>query len=62
MTERPDSEHHIELITLPTWQGGNFHQVSCGCGWQSQRVADREVVEAEARRHVASSEQDNVEG
>lgn len=57
MTESSHAEHDIEFIVLPTWQGGTFHQASCECGWQSQRVANREVVETEAHRHIANSEQ-----
>jgi hypothetical protein len=55
-TESP--EHSIEFVAIPTWQAGTIHQARCECGWKGERLTDREVVEAEAQRHLnARSEQ-----
>jgi hypothetical protein len=43
-------DHFIEFLTIGTWQAGDLHQARCECGWQSQRRADRRVVDTETQR------------
>jgi len=45
-------EHFIEFVEIPTWQADSIHLAHCACGWQSQRITDREVVDTEAQRHL----------
>jgi hypothetical protein len=63
LTEPPEgaamteTEHNIEIQELGgAWQRGHaLMQATCTCGWQGKRdFVPREVVEAEARRHIAS--------
>ena len=46
------AEHSIEFVEIGSWQAGTIHLAHCECGWQSQRITDREVVESEAQRHL----------
>jgi hypothetical protein len=59
MTEQ--IEHRVEVnVFRGAWQRSHrLVQASCTCGWEGKRdFVPHDVAEAEARRHLASVEED----